>query len=283
MRYWILTIFAALLYISATAQLYVLSTNRQVNILRDGEWNLAFVSDRLFETDLLQTEPYGNIVIRDKKENKNYPVQSLTPQSVKELIAPLRSSTPSLTKEFGRGLDNLIRGLGSIRDLFPTTGGGVYKGEDPDMIVAKALLSRRNGSLYPITMKLLDEYTLQPMEQVREQQPVILEITNNSDTPLFFNIIDRDEKGTDTALISITELQTLGDLYIPAYSSVRLNSYPIKFSPANITDQLTLVAYPLPFNLSNVLEIIKNTDFSPEEVPNSPIGIYQTFVRITNL
>lgn len=281
MKRCIVIVFAALLSMSAMAQLYILSANGKVKLLRGGKWNTAFVSDRLFETDILQTEPYGNVVIRDKKANQNYPVQSSKPQSVKDLIAPLQRSTPSLTAEFGRGLDNLIRGLGSIRDLFPSTGGGVYKGDVPEMMVARALLSQPQGSFYSVSMRLLDKYTLQPIGQVREGQSIILEITNSSDMPLFVNVIDRDAKGVDTALYDITELQDIGELYVPANSTIRLKRFPLKFAPANTTDQLILVAYPLPFSLSNVLQILsENKMTEQEDVEESKIGIYSINVPI---
>lgn len=275
-----LILLAASLSLGATAQLYVLSINGQVQIRRGNVWKDVFVSDILYETDSLQTESYGSVVIRDKKTNKNYPIQSTTPQSVKQLISKDRYKTPSLTTEFCREIDNLILGIRSLRDLFPEIGGGVYKGENTNLLVARALLSLENYSAYPITMKLLDGGSLQPLEKVCVDQSFLIEITNDSDTPLFVNIIDRDETGKQEALIHVNDSCCLPGYYVPASSTIRVTS-GTTFYPANTTDQLTLVAYPIPFYLSDVIELMNEPEKINESAfINEPIGIYQMSVPI---
>jgi len=280
MRRLFLILLAASLSLGTTAQLYVLSINGQVQIRRGNVWKDVFVSDILYETDILKTEPYGSVVIQDKKEHKNYPIQSATPQSVKQLISKDRKKTPSLTLEFCRGVDKLVRGLGSLRALFPETGGGVYKGENTNLLIAKALLSSGNSSSYPISMTLLDGGTLQPLEKVCVDQSFLIEITNDSDTPLFVNIIDRDETGKQEALIHVNDSCCLPGYYVPASSTIRVTS-GTTFYPANTTDQLTLVAYPIPFYLPDVIELMNKPEIINDSAfINEPIGIYHMSVPI---
>ena len=280
MRRLFLILLAASLSLGTTAQLYVLSINGQVQIRRGNVWKDVFVSDILDETDILKTEPYGSVVIQDKKEHKNFPIQSTTPQSVKQLISKDRNKTPSLTLEFCRGVDKLVRGLESLRALFPETGGGVYKGENTNLLVAKALLSSEDSSSYQISMTLLDGGTLQPLEKVCVDQSFLIEITNDSDTPLFVNIIDRDETGKQEALIHVNDSCCLPGYYVPASSTIRVTS-GTTFYPANTTDQLTLVAYPIPFYLPDVIELMNKPEIINDSAfVNEPIGIYQMSVPI---
>ncbi len=274
----VLTICATTVSIMAFASLFVTSKVGDVQIMRNGEWETVYVSMGLEETDLLKTGQYGKVSIDNRTNKVSYTFQSLEPKSVKDLIASYEKSVSrSLLREIFYALMNP-----PIEKYVP---GGSAKGYEWDRQVAKALKCKQRGiSDYQVNFTLLDLNTMQPITQVDEEQLVAFQIDNNSDTPLFVNIIDRDEQGIDTAIFPTTNLQELLELYIPANSSIRLTTYPyiINFAPANTTDRLTLVAYPLPFNMSNVIKLMEETDCSQGEIPNKPIGIYKTSVRITN-
>lgn len=280
MKRFVLVLFAVVVSVTAMAQLYALSMNGKVNIQRNGKWQNVFIGEELQKTDLLLTEEYGYIVILDRSVGKKYSFQSLSPQSVDQLILSQGRKSPSLAKEVVQGLCNILMGRKDFIDKNNNTGGVTYRDLDEDFLVASILKTQPQTS-YLIDFTLLDVATMQPVKQVYEGQYIIFQINNHSDTPLNVNIIDKEPNGKQSAIFKEKEKISYQDLYIPAFSSVQLMNYPTKFTPANTTDQLTLVAYPLPFNLTKVLEIMSDDETLKNTNPiNKPIGIYQMSVPI---
>ena len=280
MKRMVLILFAVVVSITAMAQLYALSMSGKVKLQRDGKWQDVFVGDELQKSDMVQTEEFGYFVILDRSVGKKYSFQSISPQSIEQLILAQNSKTPSLAKEVVQGLCNILMGRNDFIDKNNNTGGVTYRDLDEDFLVASILKTQPQTS-YLIDFTLLDMATMQPVKQVCEGQYIIFQINNHSDTPLNVNIIDKEPNGKQSAIFKGNEMISYQDLYIPAFSSVQLMNYPIKFAPANTIDQLTLVAYPLPFNLTKVLEIMSDDEKLKNTNPvNEPIGIYQMSVPI---
>ena len=276
----VLIMFASVVSVMAVAQLYALSMNGNVQIQREGKWQDLFIGDELQKTDIVQTEEFGYIVILDRSAGKKYSFQSTSPQSVDQLILSQGKKFPSLAREVVHGLYNMLRGRGNYpQESKNNTGGVTYRDMDEDIIVTSILNSHPQTS-YAIDFILLDAATLQPTTQVYEGQSIIIQINNHSDTPLYVNFIDKEPNGKQSAVFNANDTIFYQDLYIPPFSSIRLNRR-IEFYPANTTDQLILVAYPLPFNLSRVLEIMSDDEKLKNTNPiNEPIGIYQMSVLI---
>lgn len=277
MKKYILTICAITFPIMLMADMFVTSKQGDVQIKKNDKWESVYVTMGIKETDSLKTEQYGKINIDDTSNRVSYTFQAEKPTCIKDLIASSkRSVSYNFLKEIYKALKN--------PPTYPNLPGGSPRGDETDRHVAMALRCTQQGaSDYSITMTLLDLHTMQPVSQVCEGQSVAIQVNNNSDTPLFVNIIDRDEFGVETALFPTNDVQAFLDLYIPAYSSVQLDYHPyvISFSPANTTDQLTLVAYPLPFNLPNVMRIKNEINCPQEDLPNRSIGIYTASVPIS--
>ena len=260
----------------AAAQYYVYIVNGDAILQRKGQQLPLYTSTELFEEDIIQTSEYGNVVILDRYKNKTYSIQSSEPKPLRQLIVSSQSKSRSLAGEFIEGLYNKLFGK-SDRDeaIYKTQGGVTYRGDPDDEIVAAAL-NAQGKSAYAISMTLLDLHTLQPVEQLRENQIVILQINNLSDTPLYVNVIDIDANNKATALFSTDEVEMIMNLYIPPLSNVRLSNYPITFAPAYTADRLILVAYPMPFDLAHVLSI---RDSIPAQF-KPLIGRYDTTITI---
>ena len=260
----------------AAAQYYVYIVNGDAILQRKGQQLPLYTSTELFEEDIIQTSEYGNVVILDRYKNKTYSIQTSEPKPLKQLIASSQSNSRSLAGEFIEGLYNKLFGK-SDRDeaIYKTQGGVTYRGEADDEVVAAAL-NAHSTSGYAISMTLLDLNTLQPVEQVRENQIVILQINNLSDTPLYVNVIDIEANNNATALFSTEEVEMIMNFYIPPLSNVRLSNYPITFAPAYTADRLILVAYPMPFDLAHVLSI---RDSIPAQF-KPLIGRYDTTITI---
>lgn len=274
----VLTICAIAISLMVFSNLFVTNRDGEVQIMRDGKWIDVDASMEVKGTDSLKTGQYGKVDIDDRANKASYTFQSIEPKSVKDLIASYkRPVSPNLLEQIYNFFKNL--------PTDPHQPGVSAKGEEFDLQVAMALKCKRSrASDYLVSFTLIDLNTEERVSQVYEGQLVGFQIDNHSETPIFVNIIDRDEKGVDTALFPTTYLQSFLDLYIPAYSSIRLMTRPyvMTFSPANTTDQLTLVAYPLPFNLPHVLEIMKETDCSQKLTSYKSIGIYHVSVPIVS-
>ena len=280
MKRMVLVLFAFVFSVTAMAQLYALSMNGKVQIQRNGKWQNVFVGEELQRTDLVQTEEFGYFVILDRATGKKYSFQAHEAQTIEQLILMKSAKTPSLAKEVVQGLCNILMGRKDYIDKNNNTGGVTYRDLDEDFLVASILKTQPQTS-YLIDFMLLDMATMQPVKQVYEGQYIIFQINNHSDTPLNVNIIDKEPNGKQSAIFKGNEMISYQDLYIPAFSSVQLMNYPIKFAPANTIDQLTLVAYPLPFNLSKVLEpMSEDNKLKNTNNVNEPIGIYQMNVPI---
>lgn len=270
--------------IAVMAQMYAYSMNGKVMLKRDTAWQEVFCTMELLETDSIITEKYGDIVILDRGEKKTYALQSPVPSTIGQLIASYGQKSPVLLVEYIEGLYNMLMGHGIPNsDIARTSGGVTYRGANEDLAIAATLVQYPDSSYYPIDFTLLDEFTMSPITSVYENRSVIAQINNHSDTPLFIDIIDQDEQSNRTALFSANTISPM-DLYIPAFSSVRLSNYPIMFAPADTRDQLRLVAYPLPFDLAHVLELSAH----PENIISSDatgisIGCFQIIVPILPL
>lgn len=254
MKRLVATISVMFVAISAMAQLYAYAINGRSQIQRNGLSRDVFVADVLLEDDLLTTEEYGYIVILDRKHNKKYSLQSPFPQSIQSLIASQGEKAQTLPKDYIQRLYVLLLGYASedLTDLQDTEG-TTYRSESIDLNIAHALAKKTTTET--VDFLLLDQHTLQPVQDVKEGQNIVLQIENHSDTPLYTNIIDIDPEGKKYVLLPVSPSDSLSDVYIPPYSKIRLNSNPISFAPGGTSDELTLIAHSKPFNISRVIEM----------------------------
>ena len=162
------------------------------------------------------------------------------------------------------------------------TGGGVtYRGDAEEREIARALVHTCKSS-YTVSFFLLDIHNMEPIDRIREDQPAIVQFNNMSDTPLYMNIIDTDADGIPNALFPLDERNTMLQLYIPALSSVRIQEYPLIFAPHGTSDRLTLVAYPYPFDMRNVIKLMAELEVQKAGSSIPEIGVYKQTIHITN-
>ncbi len=276
MRQYIFIILLLGLSSSLSAQYYAYSMNGEVRLMRGGEWQKVYSSMELQENDLIQTEEYGNLTILDRTNNKMFSVQTVEAKPISQLMQT-QKETKSLTAEYIIGMYQMLFGGERPKG---TTPGVTYRGEAEEREIARALLHTRKSS-FPISFTLLDLHTLEPVEQVREGQLIVVQFNNMSDTPLYMNIMDTEASGQQTAIFPLNEKQTLLTLYIPAFSNVRLHDYPITFAPGGTTDKLTLVAYPYPYDLRNVIDKMYEPDIRNATKHITDIGIFQQTISIS--
>lgn len=278
MKRWLTLI--ALLVMTGTmmAQYYAYSMNGKVQLMRDGEWQNVYSTMELQETDLVQTEEYGNLTVLDRTNNKMYSIQSAEALPLRQLMLR-QAGTRWLTTEYIIGMYKKLFDKERTKGI-ETSGGVTYRGETEEREIARALLNTCKSS-YTVSFALLDIHTMEPIDRIQEEQPVIVQFNNMSDTPLYMNIIDTDADGIQSALFPLDEKKTMLQLYIPALSCVRIQEYPFVFAPAGTSDRLTLVAYPYPFDLRNVIKKMAEPEVQKAGSSIPEIGVYQQTVQIT--
>ena len=150
-------------------------------------------------------------------------------------------------------------------EAYERSSGVTYRDEDDEKTIAQALVGTQRKDAN-ISLRMLDLITGEPVEEAMMGQTAVAEVTNNTGKPLYFNIADFDSEGNVAPILPFDECQNMLHLYLPPYSVVRLYQFPIEFCEPRGVDRLVLVAYPKPFNLANVLNLMKTAapSYSPD-------------------
>lgn len=239
---------------SAGAQCYVYEVNGGVYVRKASGWEAAYKTQQLALEDSLKTDAYSSLVVLDRENDKVYSFQTEVSRSLSDLIAGQKSKARRLLKEFAQGLWNsLFAGNEKSMDAYHTVSGVTYRGDDGERVIAAALVSSFQESK-SMSFRFVDVDTYESVYSVSVGDMAVVEVTNDGDSPMYFNIIDVDSEGNAFPLMPFDERHTMLHLYVPPHSVVRLRDLPIEFCEPRGTDEFILVAYPFPFNLMTVLE-----------------------------
>lgn len=266
---------AIILCSNANAQYYVYEINGEA-FVKGTRWNPAYKTLSVQLSDSLRTDRYSSIVILDRDRDKLYSFQSPTPETLKTLIYEHRDRSHSLLKEVSQALFfALFKTNNKSMEAYNNTSGITYRNEDDDLHIAQALNASRSNS-NKVTFRFIDPDVGQVITYGNVGGMAIVEITNNTPTGLYINIADFDSEGNVAPIFPIDENNTMTHLYMPAYSVVRLNDYPIEFSYPCGIDNMILVGYEKPFNMMNVLQMMKTA----KSVPSSKVYTYSSSISI---
>ena len=248
---------ALLMSLAAEAQYYVYESNGEALVRKNTGWTDAYKTMSVELSDSIRTAEYSSVVILDRTDSELYSFQSRQASTLENLIAGYKKSSKGLFREAIQGIYAAMFGKNEkSMDAYSKTSGVSYRDKDNDMIVAKALRAATSGT-GDIYFRLLDRYTGEQLVEARVGQLAVVEITNNTGQELFFNIADFDSEGNVAPILPCDDQQNMLHLFLPPHSVVRLNEYPVEFYEPRGTDRLVLVAYPKPFNLMNVLQMLQ--------------------------
>ena len=118
------------------------------------------------------------------------------------------------------------------------------------------LISKLLSKLF-FTLQAVDTYQNLPIKEIKAGEYANLLVSNNNDIPLYVNVIDIDGNLEWTAVIPKDEVEMMSSLLIPPHASVIL-PYPIQFFEPVGTDQLILLAYPMPFNVQRIINLYRS-------------------------
>ena len=256
MRKILIILTAIILCSNAKAQYYVYEINGQA-FVKGTNWNPAYKTMSVQLSDYIRTDKYSSIVILDRNSDRLYTFQSTTPETLNTLIHEQKSSSHSLLKEVSQALFSaLFKTNNKSMEAYNNTSGVTYRNEDDDLHIAQALNASCSNS-NKVTFRFIDPVTGQAVTQGKVGGLTIVEITNNTPSGLYINIADFDSEGNVAPIFPTDENNTMTHLYMPAYSVVRLENYPIEFYYPCGTDKMVLVGYEKPFNMMNVLQLME--------------------------
>ena len=256
MRKILIILTAIILCSNAKAQYYVNEINGEA-FVKGTSWNPAYKTMSVQLSDYIRTDKYSSIVILDRNSDRLYTFQSTTPETLNTLIHEQKSSSHSLLKEVSQALFSaLFKTNNKSMEAYNNTSGVTYRNEDDDLHIAQALNASCSNS-NKVTFRFIDPVTGQAVTQGKVGGLTIVEITNNTQSGLYINIADFDSEGNVAPIFPTDENNTMTHLYMPAYSVVRLENYPIEFYYPCGTDKMVLVGYVKPFNMMNVLQLME--------------------------
>ena len=240
---------------SANAQYYVYQTTGEVSVQHEGIWRDAYVTQKLDPSDLVRTGDRSCLVVLDRKAEKVYSFQVVSPRSVDELVRAQSSKAKSLGSEVCQGIfDSMFGRNEKSMAAYKTVSGVTYRGEEAERAIAAALAAGQQSSKM-VSFRLVDMDSDATLTKVKSGEMAVVEVTNHTDKPLYFNIIDIDSNGAMSPVMPFDEYQTMLHLFVPPHSVVRFSAYPVEFYEPLGRDQLILVAHSEPFNLANVLDL----------------------------
>lgn len=257
----VLLCFAATLF---AQHLFVMSINGTAEIKIKDRWTLLVKAQALNDEDVIRTSKYGSVTILDKERGKQYAVQSVSGAKVKDLLATQKSSVKRFANEVVEFLsDILFNTKEKERKDYQTTGGVTYRSDNADEMIAAWLKNNLNDSLiignsaYDVALQVMDPFTYQAIHDIKAGDYAELMVVNDSDIPLYVNVIDVDSEGQWSVVIPKDEAEMMTTLLIPPHSRVIL-PYPISFYEPKGVDHLILLAYPMPFNLQRVIALYQS-------------------------
>lgn len=271
MRITFITLVLLCIAISISAQhLYVLNINGKAELKKNGEWVSLIKAQPLYDDNVIRTSKFGSVTILDKDRNKEYAVQSESGATVQALLSTQKSSVKRFTKEVVEVLsDILFSSKDNERKNYQTTGGVTYRSDNADEAIAAWLKNSLNdqyevaGSSYHVSLEVIDSYTYQTIREIKAGDHADLMVMNDSDIPLYVNVVDVDAEGRWSVVIPKDETEMMTTLLMPPHASVILPD-PINFFEPKGIDHLILLAYPMPFNLQRVIALCQagNVDVS---------------------
>lgn len=290
MRRLLLTAFFSMLMSMLFAQdIYVYSVIGTAEKKEDGKWVSLQKRDQLNLKDVIRVSDNSALSIIDRKAEKIYSIPQTNSQSLEALIAAYKGKQSYASNFVSHASKSLFNG-GSDR-ISHDAAGCTYRGDIVENDIAKAIITKLNGSDmslfdnaktdYAVTFEILDRKTKEVLNSVVAiDSQAIFRIKNNSDVPLYVNILDINQDNEKEICLPIDDATTLSHLLIPANCTIDLVSYPVEFSEPKGTDNLLLIATEIPYDLRQVRNYLDKVDAKSAATSNYPIGVYHKKILV---
>ncbi|MBO7507795.1 MAG: hypothetical protein J6T67_10495 [Paludibacteraceae bacterium] len=279
----LIALLSMLVSLVCAQDIYVYSVIGKAEKQKDGKWVALQKRDPLQLSDMIRVDNNSALSFIDRKAEKIYSISQNNGQKVSELIANYKSKQSYASNFVSHASKSLFNG-GSDR-ISHEAAGCTYRGDIIENDIAKAILAKHNGSPlgsmnnaktdYAISFSILDRRTKAELEGVVAlDSQAVFRIKNNSDTPLYVNILDINKNGEKYDCLPIDDATTMSHLLIPGNCTIDLTTYPVEFSEPVGIDNLILIATEVPYDLRQVMKYFDKADASKVQSSNYPVGVY---------
>ena len=279
----LIALLSMLVSLVCAQDIYVYSVIGKAEKQKDCKWVALQKRDPLQLSDMIRVDNNSALSFIDRKAEKIYSISQNNGQKVSELIANYKSKQSYASNFVSHASKSLFNG-GSDR-ISHEAAGCTYRGDIIENDIAKAILAKHNGSPlgsmnnaktdYAISFSILDRRTKAELEGVVAlDSQAVFRIKNNSDTPLYVNILDINKNGEKYDCLPIDDATTMSHLLIPGNCTIDLTTYPVEFSEPVGIDNLILIATEVPYDLRQVMKYFDKADASKVQSSNYPVGVY---------
>lgn len=262
--------------------IYVYSIIGSAEKQENGKWVPLQKRNPLDVKDIVRVANNSALSFIDRKAEKIYSISQTNGKSVGELIAAYKGKQSFASNFVSHASKSLFNG-GSDR-ISHEAAGCTYRGDIVENDIAKSILLKHKGVAlgsmdnaktdYAISFDVLDRESKNVLDAVKVDGQAIFRIKNNSDVPLYVNILDVNEAGEKFVCLPIDDATTMSHLLIPANCTIDLAAHPIEFTEPKGVDNLILIATEVPYDLRQVKSYLDKNDSSSIENADYPIGVY---------
>lgn len=285
----LMAVMSMLVGLLAAQDIYVYSVIGQAERQENGKWVILQKRNPLKMEDVVRVSDNSALSIIDRKAEKIYSISQTNGKKVSELIANYKGKQTYASNFVSHASKALFNG-GSDR-ISNDAAGCTYRGDIVENDIAKSLIAKAKGASmnnfnnattdYQVSFEILDRKTKQPLgSEVAIDSQAIFRITNNSDVPLYINILDINQQNEKYVCLPIDDATTMSHLLIPANCTIDLVSYPIEFAEPKGVDNLMLIATEIPYDLRQVKKYLEKVDASNTATSNYPIGVYSKKINV---
>jgi len=270
-------ILCSLATIVEAQQFTVASVNGKAECLHFGQWVGLTNRIKVNGADTVRIGENSALTILDYKESKCYTLKS---QPAAPLIKIIQSqSSSSIAGKFVKYLmRELLNGNTDKEDKVLATVS--YKDVSADRQIYADITDTLCQSAYPVSMQLIDYNTKKEIQNSGQiGQDFFFRITNDADKPLYVNVLYISSDKSYADCLPIDSAETMIHFLIPAYSTLDYSEYPQRFGQPAGMDNLTLVAFPQPFDLRRIIQLFERQEIIHTKT-SCNTGIYKTSLTI---
>ncbi len=276
-RFFTLLVFLAFVHSASAQSIWLYSANGRVEHLGEsGNWQI--VGDGvigLMPSDSLRIHGHSSVTILDREKDEIYAIQKVGTYSVSDLTCSVKKQKKHPAKELISFLWSSFR-EGSEVDKFRSSAGVVYRDTDNSAAIAESI--RHGEGNLKVEFELLRDDIKTPFGgAVSAGDYAYIKVVNYTHETVYVGLIDMDSNGFISNLLPAESANQMSKLFIPPYSEVVLDSFPIVFFEPRGIDQLILVACEEFFDMDRVIELLKTNNGCRN---NAKIGISVKQIQI---
>ncbi|MCB9017167.1 MAG: hypothetical protein WCU80_05370 [Paludibacteraceae bacterium] len=284
------TFIMSLICCIANAQdLFVYSTIGTAEIYKNGKWAKLEKRNGLTVKDIIRIGKNSALSILDKKAEKIYSIPESEAKSVGKSIESVKDKQQAVSAQF---IQHAMKSMfnGESDKISHEAAGCTYRGDDTEHDIFRSIQTKLNGDSLSQIKNEQTDYSISFEIRNRETQEIItndvklgiqafFRIKNNSNKPMYVNVLNIDSFGKRYVCLPMDDAQTMSHLLIPANCTIDLTDYPMEFTEPRGMNYMILIAAENPFDLRSISSGFSKTT-EKGVLSSYPLGIYKIQTKI---